>query len=40
MEKAEVLQLTVEHLRSLKYGAEYGNGKTLINLFMSITINT
>lgn len=35
MEKAEVLQLTVEYLRSLKYGAEYSKGKTMINLFIS-----
>jgi len=35
MEKAEVLQLTVEHLRSLKYGAEYSKGKTMINLSLT-----
>ena len=27
LEKAEILQLTVEHLRGLKYGGEYTRGK-------------
>ena len=31
LEKAEILQLTVEHLRGLKYGAEYGKGEGSLN---------
>ncbi|XP_067022765.1 class E basic helix-loop-helix protein 40-like isoform X1 [Acropora muricata] len=33
MEKAEVLQLTVEHLRSLKYGAEYTKDLALTHAY-------